>query len=528
MMLDGTDLPPLHSASRDGDLGAVRSLLKRTDASARDAWGETPLHWASTAKVAECLVAAGASVNVQDPTGDTPLHWAVENANAAVAGLLLESNAEVNAANRRGDTPLHAAASSGDWGILRLVLDKGGDAKKVNLAGESAMHVACRSGDVNLAKALVKAGARVKAATNDGTTALHDASSHGSVALAKYLLQRGADHNALTKAGRSALQNAVKRKNVALVDELIEKGSDVTCLTQDATQRGHGWSVMHLGAEIGSLKLLQAIVKKGAQFYDPEAKNAAGQTPSDVARASALTSSDKVMGITLVTYMRSFVSVRACVRLRACLCARKSENTHVHNKRTGDQVFGRANQAQETRSERRRQGGCARQARNRQDGRQSRPQQRLIQAHERHLLPCHQPAGVSGTVARAVRGEQQGGKRCSQPGRVRRPLQGTERHDQRGAVTVGVGCHVSSPVSRCVGCRVRSPEPGPVGGGKCRGFPRWLPCHLPQDHAAGVTPSAYATGLAPCACWRVSVCGGVCDAVSAAGLGRKVLGYCGR
>ena len=128
MMLDGTDLPPLHSASRDGDLGAVRSLLKRTDASARDAWGETPLHWASTAKVAECLVAAGASVNVQDPTGDTPLHWAVENANAAVAGLLLESNAEVNAANRRGDTPLHAAASSGDWGILRLVLDKGGDA----------------------------------------------------------------------------------------------------------------------------------------------------------------------------------------------------------------------------------------------------------------------------------------------------------------------------------------------------------------------------------------------------------------
>ena len=219
------------------------------------------------------------------------------------------------------------------------------------------------------------------------------------------------------------------------------------------------------------------------------------------------------------------MSVRAfaCVRLRACLCARKRENAHVDNKRTGNQVFGRANQAQETRSERRRKGGYSRQAWNRQNGRQSRPQQRHIQANQRHLLPCHQPAGVSGAVARAVRGKQQGGKRCSQPGRVRCPVQGTERNDQRGAVTVGVSCHVSSPVSRCVGCRVRSPEPGPVGGGKCRGVPRWLTCHLPQSRAAGVMPSAYATGQARCACWCVSVCSGVCGAVSAAGVGRKVL-----
>ena len=55
-------LPPLHAASRDGDLGAVRSLLKRIDVMTRDAWGETPLHWSSTAKVAECLIAAGAKV----------------------------------------------------------------------------------------------------------------------------------------------------------------------------------------------------------------------------------------------------------------------------------------------------------------------------------------------------------------------------------------------------------------------------------------------------------------------------------
>ena len=89
-------MPPLHAAARDGDLGSVRSLLKRIDVMTRDAWGETPLHWASTAKVAECLIAAGATVNIVDPTGDTPLHWAVENANVSVAQLLLENGADVN------------------------------------------------------------------------------------------------------------------------------------------------------------------------------------------------------------------------------------------------------------------------------------------------------------------------------------------------------------------------------------------------------------------------------------------------
>jgi ankyrin repeat protein len=294
-VMGGTDLPPLHAAARDGDLHAVRSLLKRFEVMTRDSWGETPLHWASTGKVAECLIAAGAAVNIVDPTGDTPLHWAVENANLEVSQLLIEHGAEVNHANRRGDTPLHAAASSADWGILRMVLDKGADAKKINVAGESAMHVACRAGDVNLSKALVKAGARVKASCHEGTTALHEACAHGSLALVKYLLQRGADHNALTKSGRSPLQNALKRKAVPLVDELVEKGADVGCLAAEAAARGYGWTAMHLGAELGSLKLLQAIVKKGPSFYDAEAKNEAGQTPSDVARASAFVTGDKVV-----------------------------------------------------------------------------------------------------------------------------------------------------------------------------------------------------------------------------------------
>lgn len=61
--MGGAEMPALHAAARDGDLHAVRSLLKRIDVMSRDPWGETPLHWASNAKVADCLIAAGASVH---------------------------------------------------------------------------------------------------------------------------------------------------------------------------------------------------------------------------------------------------------------------------------------------------------------------------------------------------------------------------------------------------------------------------------------------------------------------------------
>jgi ankyrin repeat protein len=262
-------------------------------------------------------------VDITDPTGDTPLHWAVENVYASVAELLLENKAQVDVANQRGDTCLHAAASSGcelhplpaptscqtprtcllrvitdastagrrrdarDTNILRILLDAGANAKAVNAAGDGVLHVACRNADLNAVKALVKAGAKVKAPNGSGATPLHEACHYASLQTVKYLIQRGADVGAATSAGRIPLQNAVKRKNTAIVEELCEKGVDVSCLAKEAQLRGHGWTPLHLGAEVGSVRLLQLIAKKGTDFTDPEAVTDKGETALDIARASA-------------------------------------------------------------------------------------------------------------------------------------------------------------------------------------------------------------------------------------------------
>ncbi len=55
-----------------------------------------------------------------------------------------------------------------------------------------------------------------------------------------------------------------------------------------------GWTALHLAAEIGSLKLCQAVVKKGASFFDVEARTIDGETPVDVAKKSVY-SNEKVV-----------------------------------------------------------------------------------------------------------------------------------------------------------------------------------------------------------------------------------------
>ncbi|CAB1328949.1 unnamed protein product, partial [Coregonus sp. 'balchen'] len=74
---------PLHRACRDGDIGALCSLLQCTsnpaDLAVEDSfYGWTPIHWAAHFGKLECvtrLVQVGCGVN-SDYVGETPIHKA--------------------------------------------------------------------------------------------------------------------------------------------------------------------------------------------------------------------------------------------------------------------------------------------------------------------------------------------------------------------------------------------------------------------------------------------------------------------
>jgi len=111
-----------------------KRLESGADATARDEWGFTPLHFAAAFNddpdVISALVDAGADLIARDKEwGATPLHWAAwSNDNPGIIIALLEAGADPNVRDSRDSTPLHAAADqSRNPEIILTLLDFGAD-----------------------------------------------------------------------------------------------------------------------------------------------------------------------------------------------------------------------------------------------------------------------------------------------------------------------------------------------------------------------------------------------------------------
>ena len=114
-----------------------------TDPNARDADGNTPLHWiernhADKGRAAALLLAAGADPNARNNQGRTPLIEALDsrdNADFEVTVVLLEAGADPNAQDQYGETALHYL-SGRDRGPLedieRALIRAGADPNLLN------------------------------------------------------------------------------------------------------------------------------------------------------------------------------------------------------------------------------------------------------------------------------------------------------------------------------------------------------------------------------------------------------------
>lgn len=111
-----------------------RMLSSGAEATAKDEWGFTPLHFAAAFNddpdVISALVDAGADLGARDKEwGATPLHWAAwSNDNPGVIIALLDGGADPNVRDAKDSTPLHAAADqSNNPAIILTLLDSGAD-----------------------------------------------------------------------------------------------------------------------------------------------------------------------------------------------------------------------------------------------------------------------------------------------------------------------------------------------------------------------------------------------------------------
>ncbi|XP_011606233.1 ankyrin repeat domain-containing protein 10b [Takifugu rubripes] len=200
---------PLHRACRDGDVGALCSLLQRTSNPAELAvedtfYGWTPIHWGAHFGKLECvmrLVQVGCGVNaVTSRFAQTPTHIAAFGGHPECLRWLLQAGADVNRQDYVGETPIHKAAREGSLECIKALLTWGAKADIRNASGLTAADLAYAQGFQECAEIL----------SNAQNFQQNMTQSHNGVFL-NGMTQNGS-HTHPTIQGRSFLNSVTNRK----------------------------------------------------------------------------------------------------------------------------------------------------------------------------------------------------------------------------------------------------------------------------------------------------------------------------
>ncbi|XP_036413246.1 ankyrin repeat domain-containing protein 10a [Colossoma macropomum] len=193
---------PIHRACRDGDVGALCSLLQQCSASPEDLaaedsfYGWTPIHWAAHFGKLECvlrLVQVGCEVNaVTSRFAQTPAHIAAFGGHPKCLLWLLQAGADINRQDYVGETPIHKAARAGSMECISALLISGAKPELRNANGLTAADVARAQGFQECAQLLSNAENQLKKLNGFG--------------------HNGTDHSHIQ--GRSLLNGAANRKRL--------------------------------------------------------------------------------------------------------------------------------------------------------------------------------------------------------------------------------------------------------------------------------------------------------------------------
>uniref|UniRef100_A0A8D0EIK1 Retinoic acid induced 14 n=1 Tax=Strix occidentalis caurina TaxID=311401 RepID=A0A8D0EIK1_STROC len=140
--------------------------------------------------------------------------------------------------DREGRTcHFHLAATKGHAECLRIMVTHGTDVTAQDGAGHSALHLAAKNSHTDCIKRLLQSKCPADSTDNSGKTALHYAGNFFVESFdicrwmdnfCKYLLDHGADINTRDKNGRTALMMACEVGSLNMVEAFLRKGADVS------------------------------------------------------------------------------------------------------------------------------------------------------------------------------------------------------------------------------------------------------------------------------------------------------------
>lgn len=138
---------------------------------------------------------------------------------AAQISILIGEGASADATDAYGRTPLHYASLFGDHDSVRVLLKAGADLGRTDNFGETPLHSAARRMRIEVIRTLLDEGADIDAVNLDGMTPLMLLADHAAehteadaliAKAAAILLARGASVNHVDHSGRSALTYAIE------------------------------------------------------------------------------------------------------------------------------------------------------------------------------------------------------------------------------------------------------------------------------------------------------------------------------
>jgi ankyrin repeat protein len=175
---------------------------------------------------------------------------------------LIKAGANVNVRNSEGATPLFCAAATGKTDAVCHVVQNGADVNicEGGFEGWSPLHVAAQYGNLEIMDCLMKAGANVNLLDSGGATPLFRAVFEVKTEAVIHLVQNGADVNIC--AGRvkvwSPLHSAAVYGNLEIVDCLIKAGADVNL------RNSYGGTPLLCAVAIGKTEAVFHLVRNGA------------------------------------------------------------------------------------------------------------------------------------------------------------------------------------------------------------------------------------------------------------------------
>lgn len=309
----------LHEAAEAGNDLKLRQILRfnpLVDIKARDEYGCTPLHLASSGKAASVILKHDPAVkNVEDYGGRSALHCAVLKRRLDVIKTLLEAGidqtledddgrtalyyatpcpaaewmliygheTEARAANHLNNTGLFQMAWIGDLEGVEFFLRHKANVNSINDWHETALTETARHGNPRIVELLIQNGANLEIGSREPTganenwtpllqTVRDSGYKTGREEVVRLLLKHGANKDAkLKKGGCNALAEACLKPHFDIAKILIEAGSNIDSLDWA------GKTPLMQASERGDASFVRWLLQQGPdkEIFDPRHRTAA-------------------------------------------------------------------------------------------------------------------------------------------------------------------------------------------------------------------------------------------------------------